>query len=247
MLFLPLKMKWTARKIQQLEVQVLTQEHEIRQLTLKNQQPLIFRFCVTDEDFRYYTRFSSKEVFTVFWESVYPSASRLVYWSKAQRAAEVMPSPQRKVALIDELFMFLCRFAAGLQKKTLSSFFEVSVSSVSRIILTWTSYLYQVLGSLASWMTREQVQATMPYKFRLYCPQLRVMIDCTEIRCETASALSIQSETFSNYKNKTTFKGLIGIAPCGVITFVSKLYTGSVSDIEITKKITDSTATPARG
>ncbi|RXN17930.1 E3 ubiquitin-protein ligase RNF213-alpha-like protein [Labeo rohita] len=44
------------------------------------------------------------------------------------------------------------------------------------------------------------------------------------------------SETFSNYKNHTTFKGLIGIAPCGVITFVSKLYTGSISDIEITRQ-----------
>ncbi|RXN36880.1 zinc finger protein 502-like isoform X2 [Labeo rohita] len=44
------------------------------------------------------------------------------------------------------------------------------------------------------------------------------------------------SKTFSNYKNYTTFKGLIGIAPCGVITFVSKLYTGSISDIEITRQ-----------
>lgn len=230
------KMDSAARMIQQLKVQVVTLEHEIQQLTLKNQQPLISRFCVTDEDYRYYTRFSSKKVFTVFWESVYPSASRLVYWSKAQRAAEVIASPQRKLELIDELFMFLCRVAAGLQGKTLSSLFEVSVSTVSRIILTWTSYLYLVLGSLPSWMTREQVQATMPDKFRLYCPQLRVIIDCTEIRCETASSLSLQSETFSSYKNHTTFKGLIGVAPCGVITFVSTLYTGSVSDIEITKR-----------
>lgn len=68
-----------ARKIQQLEVQVNILEHEIRELTLKNQQPLIFKFCVTDEDYSYYTRFSSKKVFSVFWESVYPSASRLVY------------------------------------------------------------------------------------------------------------------------------------------------------------------------
>lgn len=219
-----------------MNVQVVTLEHEIQQLTLKNQQPLISRFCVTDEDYRYYMRFSSNKVFTVFWESVYPSASRLVYWSKAQQAARVIPSPQQKLELIDELFMSLCRVAAGLQEKTLSSLFEVSVSTVSRIILTWTSYLYQVLGSLPSWMTREQVQATMPDKFRLYCPQFRVIIDCTEIRCETASSLSLQSETFSSYKNHTTFKGLIGVVPCGVITFVSTLYTGSVSDIEITKR-----------
>lgn len=225
-----------ARRIQELEVQVLTLEHKIRQLTLKSQQPLILKYCVTDEDYRYYTRFSSKKVFNVFWESVYPSASKLVYWANAQHAAEKIPCPQRKLELIDELFMFLCRIAAGLQERTLSSLFEVSVSTVSRIIITWTSYLYQILGSLPTWMTREQVQATMPEKFRLHCPHLRVIIDCTEIRCETASSLSLQSETFSSYKNHTTFKGLIGVAPCGVVTFVSSLYTGSVSDIEITRK-----------
>lgn len=219
-----------------MELQVLSLELEIQQLTVKQLKPLIFKFCVTDEDFRYYTRFSSKEVFTVFWESVYPSASRLLYWSKAQRTDHETPSPQRKLQLIDELFMFLCRVAAGLQEKTLSSIFEVSLSTVSRIILTWTSYLYQVLGSLPLWMTREQVQATMPDKFELYCPQVRVIIDCTEIRCETASSLLLQSESFSNYKNHTTFKGLIGIAPCGVITFISKLYTGSISDLEITRQ-----------
>ncbi|KAI2650564.1 DNA transposase THAP9 [Labeo rohita] len=232
----PGKLDAATRRIQELELQVLSLEREIQQLTVKQQQPLIFKFCVTDEDFRYYTRFSSKEVFTVFWESVYPSASRLLYWSKAQRTAQETPSPQRKLPLIDELFMFLCRVAAGLLEKTLSSIFEVSLSTVSRIILTWTSYLYQVLGSLPLWMTREQVQATMPDKFKLYCPQVRAIIDCTEIRCETASSLLLQSETFSNYKNHTTFKGLIGIAPCGVITFVSKLYTGSISDIEITRQ-----------
>lgn len=172
----------------------------------------------------------------MFWESVYPSASKFVYWSKAQQTARETTSPERKLPLIDELFMFLCCVAAGLHEKTLSSIFEVCLSTVRRIILTWTIYLYLVLGSLPLWMTREQVQATMPDKFKLYCPQVRVIIGCTEICCETPSCISLQSETLSSQKNHTTFKGLIGIAPCGVVTFVSRLYRGSISDIEMTKK-----------
>ena len=43
----------------------------------------------------------------------------------------------------------------------------------------------------------------------------------------------IQQMTFSNYKNSNTFKGLIGISPDGVITFVSSLYPG---DKELTKQ-----------
>lgn len=64
-------------------------------------------------------------------------------------------------------------------------------------------------------MTREQVQATMPDKFKYYCPKVRVIIDCTELRCETSSSLTLQSQAFSSYQNHTIFKGSTGIAPCG--------------------------------
>ena len=36
-------------------------------------------------------------------------------------------------------------------------------------------------------------------------------------------------------KGKNTLKGLVGIAPSGAITFVSKLYPGSISDKAITR------------
>ncbi len=39
--------------------------------------------------------------------------------------------------------------------------------------------------------------------------------------------------TFSHYKNTNNFKGLIGITPSGVISFVSALYSGSISDKEL--------------
>ena len=44
-----------------------------------------------------------------------------------------------------------------------------------------------------------------------------------------------QCSTFSHYKQRNTFKGLEGVAPNGVITFVSDLYPGSVSDKEIVR------------
>ena len=42
--------------------------------------------------------------------------------------------------------------------------------------------------------------------------------------------------TFSSYKNHNTFKALVGISPDGVITFVSWLYPGCISDKELTRK-----------
>lgn len=60
-----------------------------------------------------------------------------------------------------------------------------------------------------------------------------MIIDCTEVSCDIPKQLDQQKLTYSNYKHRNTLKGLIGIAPNGVITFVSKLYTGSTSDKKI--------------
>ena len=46
----------------------------------------------------------------------------------------------------------------------------------------------------------------------------------------------IQQRTFSSYKNHNTYKGLVGISPGGAITFVSRLFPGSISDRELTRQ-----------
>lgn len=61
----------------------------------------------------------------------------------------------------------------------------------------------------------------------------RVIIDCTEIRCQMPSSLHLNGELFSNCKHHSTLKGFIGISPAGTITFISQLYTGSILDREI--------------
>ena len=81
--------------------------------------------------------------------------------------------------------------------------------------------------------SREVITKTMPEVFKDKYPSTRVIIDCTEIKCEMPSSLLLNTELFSSYKNYTTLKGLIGIAPNGAVTFISQLYTGSISDREI--------------
>ena len=46
----------------------------------------------------------------------------------------------------------------------------------------------------------------------------------------------IQQLTFSRYKNHNTYKALVGISPSGVVTFVSELFPGSISDKEIVRR-----------
>ena len=64
----------------------------------------------------------------------------------------------------------------------------------------------------------------MPQSFKDKYPKTRVIIDGTEIKCQTPTSLVFHSETYSLYKSHTTFKGLIGIAPSRHITFISQFY-----------------------
>ncbi len=75
----------------------------------------------------------------------------------------------------------------------------------------------------------------MPKEFKIY-PSTRVIIDCTEIFIEVPSSMKAQSQTWSEYKHHNTWKALVGISPTGAITYVSKLWSGRVSDKEITEK-----------
>ena len=47
--------------------------------------------------------------------------------------------------------------------------------------------------------------------------------------------MKTQAQTWSNYKDHNTWKALVGICPNGIVTFVSSLWTGRVSEKELTK------------
>ena len=76
----------------------------------------------------------------------------------------------------------------------------------------------------------------MPDCFKTIRPNERVIIDCTDWFCQKSSSFIIQSSLFSHFKHHITYKGLLGISPSGTITFISELYDGSTSDVEIIKR-----------
>ena len=59
--------------------------------------------------------------------------------------------------------------------------------------------------------------------------QTRCIINATEIFIEMPANPTAQQLTFSNYKNRNTFKALVGITPSGAACFVSDLYGGNIS------------------
>ena len=91
-------------------------------------------------------------------------------------------------------------------------------------------------GTINIWPSRAEVDRLMSEDFKAKYPNTRVIIDCIEIRCQMPSSLLLNSELFSNYKNNTTLKGLVGISPAGAVTFISQLYTGSISERSIVER-----------
>lgn len=94
------------------EAEVRKLESEVMQLRIGHSLSQYQRFCASDEDIRFYTRFPSEEVFQTFWKAIEPSASMLVYWSKAQKkgqatALEASHGHHRSLPLIDEVFFVL--------------------------------------------------------------------------------------------------------------------------------------------
>ncbi|KAK7878015.1 hypothetical protein WMY93_031328 [Mugilogobius chulae] len=97
------------------------------------------------------------------------------------------------------------------------------------------NYLSLVLGAVGIWLDEDTVKQNMPEVFSSYT-DTHVILDCTELRCQTPDSPLLQNKECSSYKSHSTFKGLIGMAPHGYVTFISSLYEGCISHREILKQ-----------
>ena len=96
--------------------------------------------------------------------------------------------------------------------------------------------MYCKFAELPLWMSRQKVNKLMPPSFKKWYPTTRTIIDGTEFFIERPSCLARQSATWSNYKNHNTMKALVCISPDGTITFVSHLYEGSITDVDLVEQ-----------
>ena len=194
--------------------------------------------CEDDNKVLFYTGFTNYTTLKVCYDYLGPAVHKLIYWGskKDGHSTSETHGKSRSLTPMEEFFMILVRLRLGLFERDLADRFSVSASTVSRICRTWITFLYLCLKELPLWPSRDLVQSYMPKPFRELYPSTRVIIDATEIFVEKPSVPELQQVTFSSYKNHNTYKALVGISPGGVVTFVSKLYSGSISDRELTKK-----------
>ena len=96
--------------------------------------------------------------------------------------------------------------------------------------------MYHVFMEI-DWMPSvEQVKATLPSAFKEKFATTYAIIDGSEVFIETLSDLFMQSSTWSQYKQHNTVKFLVACTPNGGICYISPVYVGSISDIELTRR-----------
>ena len=141
-----------------------------------------------------------------------------------------------KIRAVDQLFLVLVWMRNGFPQSHLAWLLDIPKSTILRYLITWVNLLYHVLGMIPIWPGRELVDMTMPSSFKETYPTTRCIIDCTELFCQVPSSLASQSALYSHFKHHVTYKDLVGISPSGALTFVSQLYDGSTSDVEIVRR-----------
>ena len=224
----------------ELQDRVAELERRVQGLQFKLQQTVfsVERFMGNDKKLHFYTGFSLQEHFEACFKFLGPSVNCLKYWGShnATDREGVKRGPPRKLSPLEEFFITLCRLRLGLFEEDLADRYSVHPSTISRVFITWVNFMYHKFKEIPLWPSRAQVQQHMPDCFRAKYPSTRVIVDATEIRVVQPTDPAEQQMTFSNYKNTNTFKGLVGITPTGAVSFVSPLYSGNISDKELTRE-----------
>ena len=131
----------------------------------------------------------------------------------------------------DQIFITSMKVRQNYTKLHLAQLFHCSVATISNIVITCTHVFHKMLFDdlMTSIPSHGKNNISAPSSFRQF-ESCRIVIDCTDIEVATPGLMSQQNRTYSSYRGMNSFKVIAGVASNGVITYVSRLYPGSVSD-----------------
>lgn len=185
--------------------------------------------------FTYYTGLPDCDVFNMLLDILF-GIDRTYKITSRYKGNYLNFTRHSKLSIEDQFLLLLVKLRHNFGYEHLGFLFNLNVSSVGSLFLTWINYVYIKLGSIDFWPHRKVLFENYSSEFLKKYPNVIGSLDATEFTCETPSSLVVQSETYSQYKSHNTVKGLIVVDANGAIIFVSPLFTGSISDKEIIKQ-----------
>ena len=140
----------------------------------------------------------------------------------------------RKLTKEDKIAAFFMKLKFNLPFTFLGHIFNVHRTTIAEAFVTVLEAYYDFSKDRIWWLSKEEVKATMPMCFKKHYPNTRVIIDASEVQIEVPASVDAQILFYSNYKARHTIKFLVGIAPSGIVTFISNSYGGRVTDGHLT-------------
>ena len=230
-------------RIDELSKEKITLKTEITDLKRKiddnNTDTFVKHVIENDDNCRHYTGFPSVEQLNNLYEYLDPGprGENVVMYNTTTNSQPKKPEEtrgrKRSLTPFKSYILTLCRFRRNFSMLHLAWLVRGKVANVSAVVITWLNFMYLRLASIPIWPTPEIVKEHMPESMVLNFPNVRAITDCFEIFTEVPSSLTLHKAMFSSYKNHTTVKCLVAIAPGGGFSFVSALYPGKTSDREM--------------
>ena len=136
-----------------------------------------------------------------------------------------------KISVLERVGLTLCKLCLNLSFDRLSRLFgfdmELSVSYFQKTV----SLLAGVLKCTICWLSKEEVEACMPLCFKNF-QGTRVVLHRFELTVDVSDCNMCQT-CESSCGRSLTLSVMVGIAPSGLISYVSKICSNEVSDAQI--------------
>ncbi|KAK3920209.1 THAP domain-containing protein 2 [Frankliniella fusca] len=149
---------------------------------------------------------------------------------------KIAPDNPRKPFLLtsrQRILLSMMKIKLASSFSTLAAFFSISIQNACNYFYDTVRVLAQLLKCFVKWQSKETILNNMPKCFSHFM-STRVVLDCFELFVEKPKCVRCRIRLYSQYKKNYTVKILLGVAPSGAITKVSKAYGGRASDKFIT-------------
>lgn len=135
-----------------------------------------------------------------------------------------------KLSVEEKVMLTFIKLKQNISFAFLATLFNCySVKTCRRIFVNMISVLRACFDDCIHWPSKQEILRNIPNCF-LPFPDIRIILDCTEILLQKPKSVCCQAITYSNYKSNYTLKYMTGITPAGTISFVSRCYGGRFSD-----------------
>ena len=171
------------------------------------------------DQFRYYTGLTSEQ-FTTFYNFLVPPRVNDIPLKMSRTVGS-----QKYLTLEDQVLLVMIKLRQHFDFDHIGHLYGISQQDASTLFENWINYMFFRCSSVSMWPHRDKIIEMMPSKLREQYHKF-----------QKPSSLTRQSQTYSDYKSDNTLKAVVGIEPRGGITYVSMLYSGNISDKELTKE-----------